>query len=596
MPGGMMRREILMKSDTITGVELIRRVLFAGFTVIVGYLLIHSVFSTCYIGGIEYITDPGTGAVGVNTEHTFFVKDGYLLHLCVFLVYSLLLCHRKKFSFAGWGRKGNAALLALLAAGMGYIVLSGGYYPKYDQQTVMELGAALREGDVSSFETGGYLFKYPHQMGTVLYFRILSAVFGNLNYIAFELVNILFILGAYVLLVKISNEIWGEKENNVGGGILLVCLLFLPYLFYASYLYGTVTGLFFALLSFYMMLLYEKRPGILPILLGGVGMATAVIIKSNYLIFLIGEVLYLILSGCGVKKNRKKLLALAAFAVALFVCLGLSKAGINSYTKYLNGGNVVEGIPMTTYIAMGLQDGKSAPGWYNGYNNTLYEENGFDAKKTTEAAKEEIRKIISGYPQNLSASISFFVKKISSQWNNPTFQSLWLLEEREGRDVLLWLMKGKGRVAYTFLVNLIQTWILAGAFLYGILRMKKARLKETLLTLTFMGGFGFHLFWEAKAMYTIPFFLLLIPLCVWGYGEWGAYLAGKREELRIDGMASSAGKRIIKRAAVILAVIVVICGISGMDAFTKLFARNDDTGVFNVYTQEIVKQYEGDGE
>lgn len=586
-----------MKSKTITGVELVRRILFTGFAVIVGYLLIHSVFSTCYIGGIEYITDPGTGAVGVNTEHTFFVKDGYLLHLCVFLVCSILLCYRKKFSFVRWGRKGNIALLVLLALGMVYIVLSGGYYPKYDQRTVMELAAALREGDGSSFEVGGYLFKYPHQMGTVLYFQILSAVFGNLNYIAFELVNILFILGTYVLLVKIGGEIWREKEENTGGGILLVCLLFWPYLFYASYLYGTVTGLFFALLSFYMMLLYEKRLGLIQLLLGGVAMAVAVVIKTNYLIFLIAEVLYLVLSGCcAVKKDRKKILALVIFIAVLFGFLALSKAGINSYTRYVNGKEKVEGIPMATYIAMGLQDGKSAPGWYNGYNNTVYEENGFDAEKTLEAAKEEIRKIISGYPQNLSASISFFVKKIASQWNNPTFQSLWLLEEREGRDGLLWLMEGKGRVIYIFLVNLFQTWILAGAFLYSILDMKKGGLKETLLALTFMGGFGFHLFWEAKAMYTIPFFLLLIPLCVRGYGKWGEYLAGKRETLRADGAASPAGKRIIRRAAVILAVIVVICGVSNMDAFAKLFARNDDTEVFNVYTQEIVKQYEVDGE
>ena len=41
-------------------------------------------------------------------------------------------------------------------------------------------------------------------------------------------------------------------------------------------------------------------------------------------------------------------------------------------------------------------------------------------------------------------------------------------------------------------------------------------LHRLLLPMIFIGGFIFHLFWEAKGQYTITYFVLLIPYCVKG--------------------------------------------------------------------------------
>ena len=37
------------------------------------------------------------------------------------------------------------------------------------------------------------------------------------------------------------------------------------------------------------------------------------------------------------------------------------------------------------------------------------------------------------------------------------------------------------------------------------------------LPLTFIGGFIFHLFWEGKCQYTLPYFMLLLPLSIIGF-------------------------------------------------------------------------------
>lgn len=58
--------------------------------------------------------------------------------------------------------------------------------------------------------------------------------------------------------------------------------------------------------------------------------------------------------------------------------------------------------------------------------------------------------------------------------------------------------------------------------------------------LIFIGGFIFHLFWEAKGQYTISYFLLLFPVAIAGYGAFINWLI----EIRLKGnaMSSKIGK------------------------------------------------------
>lgn len=121
---------------------------------------------------------------------------------------------------------------------------------------------------------------------------------------------------------------------------------------------------------------------------------------------------------------------------------------------------------------MGLQDGKMAPGWWNGYNNQVYLNNNFQYDTTKKAVIEEIFHTVKSYTEDIGATISFFVKKIASEWNNPTFQTLWMMSEREGKSGLDWLIYGNGKIIYTVVVNILQSWILIGSFLFAILRKK----------------------------------------------------------------------------------------------------------------------------
>lgn len=582
-----------MITERMTPIEWIKRAVWILFTLMIGYLLIASIFSSCYIGQYRYVTDMAAKTTEVNIEHTFYIRDHYLPHILLFILFSGALLFAKLKENKGLFQKKYFIVMICLFAGILsiVIVLAGQCYPKFDQRSVMEAAAALRQNDFSVLEEGGYLFLYPHQMGIIMYFQMLSELFGNLNYVAFELINVIWIVLAYYILVKLADILWGQHQYDSGTAVL--CLFFLPYLFYATFLYGTVVGVTFALLSFYTMFLFEKNAKIQYLLICGFSMGIAAVLKSNYQIFLIAELIYLLFSCFPIKSTGKETIFRKLMLIlTLVICLGLCRLGVLEYGKSLNHGVAFSGLPMTTYIAMGLQDGKSAPGWYNGYNNTAYVENDYDYEKTDLAAKSEIKKIISGYPWDIMASISFFVKKISSQWNNPTFQSLWIQDDKEGEASLSWILSGSGRYIYTFFVNLLHTWILAGTFLYAVLRFKVCHWKEMLLPITFIGGILFHIFWEAKSIYAMPYFLLLLPLCICGYGQWRQWLLDRKNEILENGWKSEVGICLKKKVVAGIIIIIVVCGLSYTEPFAKIFARNDNTGVFNTYTQEMVNEDE----
>lgn len=571
--------------------EYLKRAAWIFFVIIIGYLLIASIFSTCYLGAYSYGT--ASGATEVNVEHTFYIRDHFLWHMIVFAGFSLFLVfgRTEKAKQVVSGRYFGAAVC--LAAGIlsVLLVLAGQYYPKYDQRNVIEAAARLNQHIYSDFEEGGYLFVFPFQTGVVLYFRILCFLFGNENQVAFQIVNCLWIALAYYFFVRIAELLWGERAS-CRSWTAVACILFFPYLLYASFLYGTVAGMAFALFSFYMLLLYEKTPKVWYLLCSALSMGIAMVIKSNYMIFMIAALIYLFLKllqekEAGFRRALPRLL-LAGMFLGVFL---LGRLGVDAYITKA-AGEEIEGIPMTAWIAMGLQDGKAAPGWYNGYNNRVYVENDYDYGETSAAVTEEIKRIVRGWTKDPAASISFFVKKVSSQWNNPTFQSLWILEERPGRGGLDWLLSGAGRYGYIFFVNLLQTWILAGVFAYAVLRFKKSSMEEIILPVTFLGGFLFHLFWEAEGLYAILYFPLLLPLAVRGYGEWRAYLLAKKERIAADGWNSGEGKRFKRNLIRCALAVVFVCAVSYTDPFAKLFARNENTGAFDIYTQEVVNEME----
>lgn len=191
---------------------------------------------------------------------------------------------------------------------------------------------------------------------------------------------------------------------------------------------------------------------------------------------------------------------------------------VNLYYEIKTDTTLEESIPKVAWIAMGLQDSNRGPGWYNGYPRIVYSQSRANTQLAAEKSIDSIKDSIQKFIKNPRYAISFFGKKTISQWNNPSFQCFWIQDKIENENVGSYLINEASPLrkiqesfmdGYEFLVYsmaLICVWI----------KRKDDDLSFIQLELIFVGGFIFHIIWEAKGQYTLQYFILLIPYAAYG--------------------------------------------------------------------------------
>lgn len=311
-------------------------------------------------------------------------------------------------------------------------------------------------------------------------------------------------------------EIYTENKN-VSKCILLLLLLFVPYSMYITFIYGNLIGFTLSSLAILLQAKYFKSEKIWYILLMSVCMYAAIFLKQNYSITLIAMIILFIVQMI-FKKKIKYLLP-----VTLLI---LSYILVNPTTDFLmrsvTGLETSTGTPSQSYIAMGMQEGDCAPGWINNYNIRVYQYNDFNTEKAKQASNENIKQSLNNFKNNPNYALKFYSQKIASQWNNPTFQCIWINQGRKPESEYSNIEKsvlcdGVLSKVITQYSNILQTIILFGTMLFVIIDFKKIKLIELIFAIIFIGGFIFHIIWEAKCQYTLPYFVLIIPYSVIGY-------------------------------------------------------------------------------
>lgn len=465
------------------------------FALIILYLLFLSMFST---GDISF-------EANYTGEYTYFIEDSPFLHFAVLFsataVNVLLLRHkdallefRKRISL----KKVHSGILFLVLT---VLILAANVRPAADQLKVCQTALAMVKGDFAAFDPGGYLSVYPHQMGLVLLLYPLSILFGCGNYLAFRFLNIASMIAVFYVMSLIYRILFRSEILSDFAHCFFGC--FFPLTLYVSWVYGTVPGLALSLTGFYFGLRFVSENKAPQMLIAAVSLAVAVQLKKNYLIMLIAYGVMLLLDLI----RRRRAMTLAAIAATALLYI-LSGRGVAYCAEKMTGVEPGRGVPSVGWIAMGLHENDlRANGWYDNSTVNLFQANQYDYDKTKEMQVEDIRKRIEDFRADPGEALEFFVEKIASQWNNPTFQCLWIYNVSRPRVL--------DRAAL-IVSNLLQTLILFGTVWYLVFYWKEMELSHVLLPVCFIGGFLFHIFWEAKAQYTMPYFALLLPLSMAG--------------------------------------------------------------------------------
>lgn len=316
-----------------------------------------------------------------------------------------------------------------------------------------------------------------------------------------------------------------NKNKEAAKYILLMLILFIPYSMYITFVYGNIIGFTLSSLAILLQAKYFKSEKIWYILAIAICMYVAMFLKQNYSITLIAMIILFITQIIFNKKLK--------YIIPVIVLI-LSYVLVNPTTDLLmrkiTGLETSTGTPSQSYIAMGLQEGDCAPGWINNYNIRVYQYNDFNTEKARQESNENIKQSLNHFKNDPNYALNFFGQKIASQWNNPTFQCIWINQGRKSeskysdleKSVLCDGLLSKAIYEYS---NIFQTLVLFGTALYIVIDFKKIKLQELIFAIIFIGGFIFHIIWEAKCQYTLPYFVLIIPYAVIGYYK----LAGEVE-------------------------------------------------------------------
>lgn len=487
---------------------------------------------------------------------------GSLLLIALFALATLTLTHFQR------AVPRRTVLLALLAyvgiASVAWIAaLNTQQYDYSDSRSLIAAADALNARDPAMFAPDAcagpdrmaycahavpslydYLHYYPFQSGPALWFALVFKVFGTDNLIAFQLVNAAFTLALVAALWYIGGKLgWGERGYRA---YALLCATCVPLLMQSAFVYTNTVGLAFVALGAALLLraIAARRWW-----LGALGIVAAlaicgvgVMFKSTYQILLIAIALAVLFAVWRSRRYWQALIALpGAWAATKIADLPVR------YVEKIAGYSLGKGMPLSSWVMIGL----SAPtrledveyigaGWWNGRALRLYRESGGSYAAQQDGAVAAIKERLAYFAANPSEGFDYFLRKLSSEWAEPTFETRYYSElgtsgsKYSGRLAGL-LNEGPGTAFFSF-VNVWQgvAYVLAFTGVVtlfvrfvrrGFAQWSAQQVFATvLLCASFVGGFVCYVFWEAKSVYALPFFLLLLPLAALGMAQAAAGL------------------------------------------------------------------------
>ena len=480
-----------------------------------GYIAIMGFFQTSVIDPTAY-----------SAEKILYQTDNLALNLLFTAIFVGILFTMRRFYdfFAKINITALEIILVVYVVLLGFIwIFSVTSIPAADSANVYETARQAAKNQYTSLHDftnfynkdfyGGYSYYnfYPFQLGFVFICEIIFRIFGTTSSMPVQVINVLAVGAAYLGLAKITRLLFKRKSIEFMA-IFLLALCFQPILF-CTFVYGNIIGMSLGIWSCFFLIKYFRTNKWLLLIPCGILLVISTIAKYNNMIYLVAFVIMLIVHTVKEKKWQS-----IAFAVAICIAtVGSSSLIIASYESRA-GVTLANGVSQVLYFDMGLQESGRAPGWYTTTGLSLYLKNQFDDEAANKEAWEQIGQRMEAFSDDAEYTVDFFGKKILSQWNEPTFESIWVSKVK-GHEVAI--KGGIGEAVYDkslgqllelhFGLYMRVLYLLFAIGIYCLFISKKTNIQTILLPLVLMGGFGYHFLFEAKSQYILTYIPLIIP-------------------------------------------------------------------------------------
>ena len=488
--------------------------LFAG---IIAVLLIAALFNTC--------------SVPQATEVIMYAKDFPLKHIItiLFMLGAGVFFKREK-AHNQFNEKLLSGIVFFVIILYAVFILSTQFELISDQKNCFDTATQFLNGNYTAWNPSGYAGRYPNQNGLILFFALTQFLFGVQNHLILQFINLASAVISVIFLTRIGELAFGLK-NKLHTALLL--LLYAPMMLYITFTYGTMIGLCLSVMGIYYQINFLKGGSRLNALASAICIPLAVFFKSNYLIVLVASVLVYIFYAI----YKKKLLNVVA--VIMLVCVyTFVNFGITTTIEKKIGTELPKGTPTIAWITMGVSESVKGPGWWSGYNTKLYVDSGFDSEKAHLQGVEDLKARVEYFKEDIPYTVNFFSKKLMSMWSEPSFQSLWIqIVKKHPFEVPksiseLFTPDSTINSLYYQIYDIFQTAVYFFTLVYLILNRKGLKIYQLLPAVIMIGGFFFHLIWEAKGQYSVVYFFLIIPYAISGFSGLTQFIHNKLTQFK----------------------------------------------------------------
>lgn len=411
----------------------------------------------------------------------------------------------------------SSVSLCLWGAAALVLVLGANVRQMYDFAYVLEGAELFAGGNYKSLEID-YFNVYSYQLGICLPMEVLARLLPAADLgLLMQALNVVLCALTAGVLAALSQVLFSREQAKAA---VLLQIGFLPMALQCIFVYGTLPMLFCTSAALLCFALYLKRRCIR----FGVGyallIAAAYMLKPNAAVPLIAVTICAALDVLG--SRDWKLLGFAALGVVL--SLALSRAAIMQYE--LRGGVKLTGdVSMLARLVMGLQEGGAEAGWFNRYTEQFFP---FDvtAQQEYAIASADLAARLAQMKADPAMAAAFFRDKMLSQWLEPSHGAMWYGDLCEHTGKLSGMTKaifedgGRIRAALEGYMGAYQKllFVLACAGLLSVLGAREEKTSPALaaLPLCALGGWLYHMIFEAKAQYLYMYVMLMMPLAAQG--------------------------------------------------------------------------------
>ena len=502
----------------------------ARFLTLAALIVFACVLALVTLGALSTTASSAVANNRMNQQVTL-ARDGFGgLALTAALLLALAAVHA--FLRRRAGRRAFAAALALWTAAALCFVLAVGLLPRADSALVIEAAKRFAAGDFSPLE-GEYFSRVSYQLGICLPLEGLARLLPGLDLnLLMQALNCAISAALMALLCGLAGGLSGDACTS--GAAALLYLAFVPMLLFNMFVYGVLPMLLLCVLAMRCFARCartgERRFGVLYALL--IGAAAA--LKPNAMIVMLA----LLICAAVHALQRKDGFLLLCAALSAVLCFALP-AGVIRLYELRAGVTLAPDTGMLLRLAMGMQDSMIAAGWYNGVIEEYWPLS-VTPEMEKAAALEMLAARLREFAADPAGAWAFFKEKCLTQWAEPSYDILWYgaVCGKSGRfNGLAHAIFRDGSPVRALLagyMNIFQqaAYVLALIGTCGMIREKRTEAVQLMLPVTVLGGFLYHMLFEAKSQYIYPYMLLLLPLAAAGMDLLAGRARNKRKEWR----------------------------------------------------------------